>query len=76
MRQSGEIMSSASAGDIILTPTQSVGGRRPQRAPNPGPPHHESNLNVEDILCLLTTIHYTIIELYSKLCFFSAQCYC
>ena len=41
-RQSGEIMTSISAGRIILTPTQPVGSGRPQRGPNPGPPHQES----------------------------------
>ena len=42
MRQSWEIMTSASAGYIILTPTQPVGSGRPQRESNPGPPHQES----------------------------------
>ena len=37
-RQSWETMTSASAGHIILTPTQTVGSGRPQR----GPPHQES----------------------------------
>ena len=41
-RQSGETMVSVSAGHIILTPTQPVGSGRPQRGPNPGPPHQES----------------------------------
>ena len=35
-------MTSVSAGHIILTPTQPVGSRRPQRESNPGPPHQES----------------------------------
>ena len=35
-------MTSVSAGHIILTPTQPVGGGRPQRESNPGPPHQES----------------------------------
>ena len=42
MRQSWETMTSVSAGHIILTPTQPVGSRRPQRESNPGPPHQES----------------------------------
>ena len=42
MRQSWETMTSASAGHIILTPTQPVGSGRPQRESNPGPPHQES----------------------------------
>ena len=42
MRQSWETMTSASAGHIILTPTQPVGSGRPQRGSNPGPPHQES----------------------------------
>ena len=35
-------MTSISAGHIILTPTQPVGSRRPQRGSNPGPPDQES----------------------------------
>ena len=35
-------MTSVSAGQIILTPTQPVGSGRPQRESNPGPPHQES----------------------------------
>ena len=35
-------MTSISAGHIILTPTQPVGGGRPQRGSNPGPPDQES----------------------------------
>ena len=35
-------MTSASAGHIILTPTQPVGSGRSQRGSNPGPPHQES----------------------------------
>ena len=35
-------MTSVSADHIILTPTQPVGSRRPQRGSNPGPPHQES----------------------------------
>ena len=42
MRQSGEIMTSVSAGHIILTPTQPVGSGRPERESNPGPPHQKS----------------------------------
>ena len=34
-------MTSISAGHIILTPTQPVGGGRPQRESNPGPPDQE-----------------------------------
>ena len=34
-------MTSVSAGQIILTPTQPVGSGRPQRESNPGPPHQE-----------------------------------
>ena len=41
-RQSGETMTSVSAGHIILTPIQPVGSGRPQRQSNPGPPHQES----------------------------------
>ena len=41
-RQSWETMTSVSAGHIILTLTQPVGGRRSQRESNPGPPHLES----------------------------------
>ena len=33
---------SAAAGQIILTPTQPVGGGRPLRDSNPGQPHQES----------------------------------
>ena len=40
-RQSGETMTSVSAGHIILTLTQQVGGERPQRGSNPEPPHQE-----------------------------------
>ena len=36
-RQSGETMTSISAGHIILTPTQPVGSGRPQRKSNPRP---------------------------------------
>ena len=35
-------MTSVSADHIILTPTQPVGGGRPQRGSNQGPPHQES----------------------------------
>ena len=35
-------MTSISAGHIILTPTQPVGGGRSQRGSNPGPPDQES----------------------------------
>ena len=42
MRQSWETMTSASAGHIVLTPTQPVGSGRPQRESNAGPPHQES----------------------------------
>ena len=38
MRQSWETKTSVSAGHIILTPTQPVGSRRPQRESNTGPP--------------------------------------
>ena len=41
-RQSGEIMTSVSAGHIILTPTQPVGSGWPQRGSNSRPPHQES----------------------------------
>ena len=41
-RHSRETMTSVSAGQIILTPTQPVGRRRPQRESNPGAPHQES----------------------------------
>ena len=40
--QSGETMTSVSTGHIILTPTQPVGSRRPQRGSNPGPPRPKS----------------------------------
>ena len=40
-RQSGVKMNSVSACHIMLTPTQPVGSRLPQRV-NPGPPHQES----------------------------------
>ena len=42
MRKSWETMTSVSAGHIILTPTQPVGGGRPQQELNQGPPHQES----------------------------------
>ena len=35
-------MTSASAGHILLTPTQAVGSGLPQRESNPGPPDQES----------------------------------
>ena len=35
-------MTSISAGNITLTPTQPVGSGRPQRVSNPGTPHQES----------------------------------
>ena len=41
-RRSGETMTSVSAGQIILTPTQPVGSGRPQRESNPRPSHQES----------------------------------
>ena len=41
-RQSGETITSASVGHIILTPTQPVGNGRLQRESNPRPPHQES----------------------------------
>ena len=41
-RQSGETMTSVSAGHIILTPTQAVESGLPQQETNPGPPHQES----------------------------------
>ena len=43
MRQSWETMTSVSAGQIILTPTEPVGSGRPQRGSNPGPPHQKSH---------------------------------
>ena len=46
-RQSGETMTSVSAGHIILTPTQPGGSRLPQWESNPGPPNQE--------LCALLT---------------------
>ena len=42
-RQSGETMTSVSAGHIILTSTQPVGSGRPQRESHSGPPHQESS---------------------------------
>ena len=42
MRQSWETMTFVSASHIILSPTQPVGRRRPQRESNPRPPHQES----------------------------------
>ena len=42
MRQSWETMTSVSAGHIILTPIQRVGGGWPQPELNPEPPHQES----------------------------------
>ena len=71
MRQSWETMTSVSAGHIIMTPTQTVGSRRPQRVSNPGPPHQESLAlptelprpplaSVVDKVCLATTV---IVEL-------------
>ena len=42
-RQSGETMTSVSAGHIILTPTQPVGSGRPHRRWNPRPPHTGSH---------------------------------
>ena len=42
MRQSGETMTSVSAGHIILTPTQPVWSGRPQPESHPGPPDYES----------------------------------
>ena len=42
MRQSWEIMTSLSASQIILTPTQPVGSGWPQREYNPEPPHQKS----------------------------------
>ena len=39
--ESGETMTSVSAGHIILTLTQPVGSERSQRGSNPGPPHKE-----------------------------------
>ena len=41
-RQSGDTMTSVSAGHIILTPTQPVESGRLQRESNPGPPQQES----------------------------------
>ena len=41
-KQRGETMTSVSAGHIILTPTQPVRSRWPQRESNSGPPHQES----------------------------------
>ena len=35
-------MTSVSASNIILTPTQPLGSGRPQQGSNPGPPHQES----------------------------------
>ena len=42
MRQSWETMTSVSANNIILTPTQPVGSGRPHCESNPVPPHQES----------------------------------
>ena len=42
-RQSGETMTSVSAGHIILTQTQREGSGRPQQGSNPGPPHQETH---------------------------------
>ena len=47
MRQSWETMTSVSAGHIILTPTQPVRSRRPQRESNLEPPHQSSTLPTE-----------------------------
>ena len=41
-RRSEDTMTSVSAGQIILTPTQPVGSGRPQRESNPRPSHQES----------------------------------
>ena len=56
-------MTSVSAGHIILTPTQPVGSRRPQRESNPGPPHQEScplptELPPRNNGANITTIHH------------------
>ena len=42
MRQSGETMTSVSAGHIIQTPTPPVGSGRPERESNPESPHQKS----------------------------------
>ena len=49
-RQSGETMTSVSAGHIILKPTKAVGSGRSQRESYPGPPDLESRALPIDIL--------------------------
>ena len=67
MRQSWEVMTSVSAGHIILTPTQPVGSGRPQQESNPGPPHQESRVLPTELppppplkRCTMCTIHACI----------------
>ena len=43
-------MTSVSAGQIILTPTQPVGSWRPQRESDPRPPHKESRALPTELL--------------------------
>ena len=51
-------MTSVSAGHIILAPTQSVGGGRPQRESNPVPPHQESRDLPTELLRPYCLSHY------------------
>ena len=44
-------MTSVSAGDIILTPTQPVGSGRPQQGSNPGPPYNNANPTSSLVSC-------------------------
>ena len=61
-------MTSVSAGHIILTPTQPVGGGRPELESNPGPPHQEScavpterNMMMITLLNVMSLFHLVMI---------------
>ena len=49
--ESGETMTSVSAGHIILTPTQPVGSRWPKRGLNSGAPYQESRTLSTELPC-------------------------
>ena len=50
-RQSGETMTSVSAGHIILPPTQPAGSGRPQGESNPGSPQQDSRALPTELPC-------------------------
>ena len=75
-RDSGETMTSVSAGHIILTPTQPVESGRPQRESNSGPPHQKLRALPTELLpppffsCQLRSVFIVTKKMSTDLCFF------